>query len=96
MRLVLYKEQVGGMLVGVTPRPFWYVSWGEPVVVLFRVPVSSSSGRGGGGPGCGCPPFFFVPHSPRDKFEPWVPVIFFFVCKPVVVGGRGPAEEKLK
>ena len=31
------------MLVGVTPRPFWYVSWGEPVVVLFRVPVLSSS-----------------------------------------------------
>ena len=42
MRLVLYKEQVGGMLVGVTPRPFWYVSWGEPVVVVFCVPVSSS------------------------------------------------------
>ena len=36
------SEQVGGMLVGVTPRPFWYVSWGEPVVVVFRVPVSSS------------------------------------------------------
>ena len=34
MRLVLYKEQVGGMLVVVTPRPFWYVSWGEPVVIL--------------------------------------------------------------
>ena len=37
------------MLVGVTPRPFWYVSLGEPVVVVFRVPVSSSSGRGGPG-----------------------------------------------
>ena len=40
MRLVLYKEQVGGMLVVVTRRPFWYVSSGEPVVFvrayLFR------------------------------------------------------------
>ena len=34
MRLVLYKEQVGGMFVGITRRPFWYISSGEPVVVL--------------------------------------------------------------
>ena len=86
MRLVLYKEQMGGMLVGVTPRSFWYISSGKPVVVvrayLFR--------RRPVGPGWLVASFFFVPRSPRDKFQPWVPCHLFFVCKPVVVGGHGP------
>ena len=81
MRLVLYKEQVGGMLVGVTPRPFWYVSWGEPVVVVFRVPVWSSAVvvRVGW-----WHLFFSSLAALATNFIGGYRVIFFFVCKPVV------------
>ena len=84
MRLVLYKEQVGGMLVGVTPRPFWYVSWGEPVVVLFRVPVLSSSGRPWSGlVGWLVASFFFGPSQPSRQISTVGTVSsFFFFFRP--------------
>ena len=48
MRLVLYKEQMKGMLVGVTPRPFWYISSGEPVVVVLAYLFRRRAGPGAG------------------------------------------------
>ena len=92
MRLVLYKEQVGGMLVGVTPRPFWYVSLAEPVVVvhlyLFR---RRPAGRGGGGGGGVL--IFFRPSQPSRQISSVGTCPFFFVCKPVVIGGRAEQEN---
>ena len=77
-------------------------SRGAPFGTFLRGNPWSSSVRtcfvvvrgGGGGPGVYS--FFFVPRSPHDKFQPCVPVSpchLFFVCKPVVVGGRGRGRE---
>ena len=79
------------MLVGVTPRPFWYVSWGEPVVVLH---VYLFRRRGGPGPGPGWWHLFFSSLAAlATNSNRGYRVIFFFVCKPVVVGGRGHGRK---
>ena len=85
MRLVLYKEQMGGMLVVVTPCSFWYVSLAEPVVVVLAYLFCR---RGGGPAGVGGI-FFFRPSQPSRQISTVrTCVTFFFVCKPVSVVAR--------
>ena len=64
--------------------------WSSSFAYLFR---RRPAGRGPGWLVGWWHLFFSVPRSPRKKFHPWVPVIFFFVCKPVVVGGRAEQEN---